>query len=139
MKYDVMIIVIMATKIVRVKILLEIWPSNNPWATIIKENSEIWAKWIEVRKLILLLYPKKEHMNMMMNGFRIITSANRMINGMIIFLIWSSINSIPNDTKNIVAKKSLKERTFPIIAKLYGRLARLNPARKAPIAIDKFR
>ena len=78
-------------------------------------------------------------MNMVINGFIIITSTNRMINGITICLIWSSINSIPNDTKNIVAKKSLKERTFPIIAKLYGRFARLNPAKKAPMAIEKPR
>ena len=90
-------------------------------------------------KLILLLYPKKEHMNMMMNGFRRITRINNTINTGIRFFICSIISSIPSDTKNIVAKKSLNERTFPMMAKLYGRLAKLSPARKAPIAIEKFR
>ena len=113
-----MIIVIMATRIVSVNMLLEIWPSNNPWATIIKENSEIWANDSEVKKLTLLLYPKKEHKNMVINGFMTIASIMRIIRGAIICLIWSIINSIPRETKNIVAKKSLKDLTFPIMAKL---------------------
>ena len=60
MKYDVASIVIIATNTVKVKIFLDTWPNIKPCATIIKENSEIWARDIEVKKLTLLLYPKKE-------------------------------------------------------------------------------
>ena len=110
-----------------------------PCETIIRENSDIWAKCIEVKKLTLLLYPKKEHKNIVIIGFIKMTRTTRIINGVIILAMLSNINSIPKETKNIVAKKSLNDLTFPIMAKLYGRLAKLNPDKKAPIAFENTR
>ena len=46
-------------------------------------------------------------------------------------------NSIPNETKNNVTKKSLKGLTLPTIPILYGRFPRVIPAINAPIAIEK--
>ena len=57
----------MASKTVNVKISPDIWPSIRPWATIIKENSEIWANEIDVKNDVLLLYPKKEPNNQAFN------------------------------------------------------------------------
>ena len=74
-----------------------------------------------------------------MDGFIITVKIMRIISGFSIGTISFITNSIPSDTKNIVAKKSLNDFTLPMIAKLYGREARLNPARNAPIAIERFR
>ena len=45
-------------------------------------------------------------------------------------------NSIPNETKNNVTKKSLKGLILPTIPRLYGRLPRVIPAINAPIAME---
>ena len=66
----------------------------------------------------------------------------KIINTMIIptelFIAFIS-NNIPNETKKITAKKSLRGFTKDIISILYGRLANATPAKKAPIAIDNPR
>ena len=46
---------------------------------------------------------------------------------------------MPSDTKNITAKKSLRGFVNEMISMLYGRLARVIPAIKAPIAIERLR
>jgi hypothetical protein len=45
-------------------------------------------------------------------------------------------NSIPNETKNNVIKKSLNGLILPTIPELYGRFPRVIPAINAPIAIE---
>ena len=126
-------------KIVNVKISFETWPKINACEIIINENSETCAREIEVRKLTLFLYPKNEHRNIVIIGFMIIVNARRTANGFMRFVIFPIDSSIPNETKNIVEKKSLNDVTLLIITRLYGRLAKVNPAKKAPIEIEKFR
>ena len=72
-----------------------------------------------------------------MNVFISSTRIVRTINGPMSFRIEPRTKFIPNDTKNSVLKKSFNELTFPIICRLYGRLASVIPATNAPIAIEK--
>ena len=64
-----------------------------------------WEKVVE--KLILFLYPKNEHINIVITGLRNKISNKNKISGLIIDCIEPIASPKPSETKNIVAKKSL--------------------------------
>ena len=126
-----------ATNTVKVNISLLICPKEIPCITIIKENSLIWAREIAVKNPVRFLYPKNEHINIVIIGLNIKINNIIKINRPIIDLKDVVIRPIPKETKNIVAKKSRRDLTFPIISKLYGRFAKVTPAIKAPMTMEK--
>ena len=103
----------------------------------INANSEVCASDIDVKKDVRLAYPKALHNTIMINGFNTTTNNTNTTNGIIILLKEPKVSSIPIVTKNTVKKKSRKGLIFATISKLYGRLARATPAKKAPIEIEK--
>ena len=75
-------------------------------------------------------------MNIIITGLKKITITVKTINGLIIRFAEPNTRLSPNETKKIVAKKSLNGFTRPIISGLYGRLANATPATNAPMIID---
>ena len=93
-----------------------ICPNKSPCATIINENSEIWASDIDVKKAVLFLYPKNAVVKIIIKGLTIITSNSKTTNGLRISLNVPNSSSIPKETKNITEKKSLKGLILPMIS-----------------------
>lgn len=72
-----------------------------------------------------------------MNGFMKKMNAKNTSKGRSIFCRELICRAMPNDTKNIMEKKSLKALTLLIISKLYAVFPRIIPAIKAPMVKDK--
>ncbi len=117
------------------KMFCPICPKRRPWAAIINENSEIWAREIPVKKLVLFLYANAFTIRVMSRGLRRIAANIIIVRG--IKMLLAKVNCSPRETKKIIAKKSLRGRIFPSISMLYGRVARLTPAVNAPIITEK--
>src|SRR3989344_2706278 len=93
--------------IVMENISFETWPRIRPCAARIRENSETWAKDIEVRKDVLFVYLNTAHDSMTISGLNRMTIRKNTSSGKIIFLRLINAISRPSETKNKIEKKSL--------------------------------
>jgi len=108
-------------------------PKNPKWEG---RDRFILSKGHACATLYAVLYEKGFLCRENLNGFAINVSNNIAIKIRIICQFIAT-SCIPNETKNMVTKKSLSPPTMPIISILYGILARITPAMKAPMAIEK--
>ena len=108
--------VINARRMQRVNTSCEIWPNVSPMLTIMRENSDVWAKETPVKNEGRFLYTKNPQIDIVISGFTKMMNSVKMINGLIILPREPNMSCIPNETKNIVAKKSFNCLIRPSIS-----------------------
>jgi len=109
----------------------------NPMVINKNENSLIWPKLVQAKKLFFLVCHISPNTSMVIIGF--ITSTNR-IKHIISGIYWSAVpkfTPVPKSTKNITIKKSLNDFILLVISNLYEDVAKVIPATNAPISMPK--
>ena len=131
------VIVITPTIITIETIELVKWPIVNPIATIMNENSDIWATVSPDRYDVLLRKPSAPKIDITIIGFPNSTNAENIKAGPIADEKSPTTIRDPKRIKNIVKKKSLSGLVLEAIWKCSGKLDKESPAKKPPISNEK--
>ena len=109
---------ITAIIVVRETISIGRAPVTYPSIARIRENSDTCASPVPTMKAVLASYPNIVTIVVVITGFKTSTINEKTNIGPTSTAISASTSCMPSETKNIVAKKSLRDETRAIISRL---------------------